>query len=77
MVFSEALKKTREEIKLSQKVVCELTKIPKRTLEDWERGLRTPPEWVQMLVLEKLRTLTKDTAEPSASDPAEGAGQKE
>lgn len=29
--------------------------VPLRTIEDWEAGKRTPPEYVQKLVLDRLR----------------------
>ena len=32
-------------------------KIPARTIEDWESGKRTPPEYVETLVIEKLRRM--------------------
>lgn len=28
---------------------------PVRTVRDWEQGRRVPPEWVQLLVLARLR----------------------
>ncbi len=55
--FSEKLKATRNEKGFSQQKLSELTTIPKRTLEDWESGRRTPPAYVQFLVLEKISTL--------------------
>ncbi|MBQ6265082.1 MAG: hypothetical protein IJK60_06500 [Clostridia bacterium] len=33
--------------------------IPLRTLQDWEAGRRTPPEWFEKLVVEKILTLKK------------------
>jgi len=32
----------------------------KRTIEDWETGKRTPPEYVKALVIEKLKLIEKD-----------------
>ena len=33
--------------------------IPKRTIEDWENDRRTPSDWVEKLVIEKLQNLNK------------------
>lgn len=54
MNFSEKLKEARAKNGLSQQALSELTKIPLRTIEDWERGTRTPPEYVQRLLLNEL-----------------------
>mgnify|MGYP003253892513 CR=1 FL=1 len=37
----------------------EKTRIPIQTIKDWERGVRTTPEWVGDLVIEKLSSLNK------------------
>lgn len=46
--------KTTKEIRkiagLTQKELSELTKIPKRTIENWESGKRVPPDWVLILL---------------------------
>ncbi len=46
--------KTTKEIRkiagLTQKELSELTKIPKRTIENWESGKRVPPDWVLLLI---------------------------
>ena len=59
MAFSEEFKKARSDAGLSQQALADITKIPKRTIEAWEVGGRTPPEYVQLLVLEKVRSLSK------------------
>ena len=43
---------------LTQQEVSSLLGIPKRTLENWETGLREPPEYVEKLVVEKLLSLS-------------------
>ncbi len=45
---------------LSQHGVTDALGIPKRTLQDWEAGKRTPPGWAEALVVEKLEKIAKD-----------------
>jgi DNA-binding XRE family transcriptional regulator len=49
-----AIKETRKQLGLSQRALSEAFNIPLRTIEDWERGVRNPPEWVERLLLDKL-----------------------
>ena len=64
-VLAEALELSREprlkaERKLSgltQAQMAEELGIPKRTIENWESGTRTAPEYVERLIVEKLRTM--------------------
>lgn len=49
------VKKIRIEMSLTQKAMSEKFKIPMRTISDWERGLRNPPEWVCMLLVNALQ----------------------
>ena len=39
---------------LTQQEVSSLLGIPKRTLENWETGLREPPEYVEKLVVQRI-----------------------
>ena len=55
--FSEKLKQARKAAGLSQKGMAERMLIPKRTIEKWEIGERTPPEYVQRFVLNELDQL--------------------
>ena len=57
MQFSEQFISARRTKGLSQAKLSKLTKIPKRTIEDWETGRRTPPEYVQEMVLEKIELI--------------------
>ena len=41
------------------KKIVEKIGIPMRTLQDWEGGKRTPPEWVKKLVIEKIEQIKK------------------
>lgn len=42
---------------LTQAEVYELLRIPLRTLQDWENERRTPPEWAELLIIEKLEQI--------------------
>ena len=59
--FAEELKAARKDAGLTQKTMVEQMLMPRRTLEDWERGINIPPEYVQRLVLNELRALKKET----------------
>jgi DNA-binding XRE family transcriptional regulator len=48
------LKDIRKNLLLSQQDLTNRLGIPKRTIEDWEGGRRTPPPWTMKLVTEKL-----------------------
>lgn len=58
--FSEQLKDARKASGLTQQAMADTMLIPKRSLEKWETGERTPPEYVQRLVLEELARVAKD-----------------
>lgn len=55
--FANRFRSLRRRAGLTQKELADITEIPKRTIEDWERGFRLPPAYVQKLVVEKLETL--------------------
>lgn len=40
----------RKETELNRKAFAEHFRIPLRTIEDWEAGRRTPPEYVPRLI---------------------------
>lgn len=50
----EQLKKMRAETGMSQVKFAEYMGIPRRTIEEWERGSRKPPEYVVRLIAYKL-----------------------
>ena len=56
--FSERLKQARNAASLSQQGMADRMLIPKRTIEKWETGERTPPEYVQRFVLNELEQIT-------------------
>ena len=51
--FNENLRKARIEKKLTQQL-SERFGIPKRTIEDWSRGVRKCPEYVVNMMMELL-----------------------
>ena len=58
--FAEELKQARKAAGLTQQAMADRMLIPKRTVEDWERGIGNgPPAYVQRFVLNELRDLAK------------------
>lgn len=51
------IKAAREAAGLTQAEVYEVLRIPMRTLQDWENERRTPPEWAELLIIEKLKQI--------------------
>ena len=49
------IKQLRESIGLTRKEFSEHVGIPVRTLEDWEAGRRTPPEYIPRLIEYQLK----------------------
>ena len=49
------IKQLRESIGLSRKEFSAHVGIPVRTLEDWEAGRRTPPEYIPRLIEYQLK----------------------
>ena len=57
--FTEKLKEARKDARLSQQKMADIMLIPKRSIENWETGDRTPPPYVQRFVLNELQSLTE------------------
>lgn len=55
----EDLKKIRKVLGLSQTAAAEYIGMPMRTLQEWEGGRQSPPDYVMNLVIEKLKTYPK------------------
>ena len=53
------IKEARTTASLTQAQMAEKMRIPKRTIEDWERGTRKPPEYVERLVIAELKRIAK------------------
>lgn len=62
MTFAEQLKEARASAGMTQQAMADRTLIPKRTIEDWECGRRTPPPYVQRFVLNELDSLKNEGA---------------
>lgn len=51
------IKEAREQAGLSRAEMSRQFEIPLRTLEDWDSGKRTPPPYVEKLIIEKLQSI--------------------
>ena len=60
-MFAEEFKEARVNLRLTHRQLSDAEDIPLRTIEDWERGITTPPPYVQRLVLEELKRKKKKT----------------
>ena len=65
MDTADIIKKARMEAELTQQQLASHYKIPLRTLVDWERGTRTPPEYVLEFLLRCLKEDFAQTEEPA------------
>ena len=54
------IKEAREAAGLSRAEMSRLFEIPVRTLEEWDSGRRTPPPYVEKLIVEKLEAIRKE-----------------
>ena len=54
MDIAKSIKELRESTGMSRKEFSEHTGIPVRTLEDWEAGRRTPPDYIPRLITYQL-----------------------
>lgn len=59
MTFAAKLKAAKKAAGLTQQAMADLMLIPKRTIEDWERGANIPAPYVQRFVLNELESLKK------------------
>ena len=55
MESASKIRDLRDSIGLSRKDFSNHTGIPLRTLEDWEAGRRTPPEYIPRLIAYQLK----------------------
>lgn len=62
LTFSEALKAAKKAAGMTQKDIFEQMKIPKRTVEEWERGNNIPAEYIQRFVLKELDEIAQKKA---------------
>ena len=61
----KTIKEARQAAGLTQQGVTDTLGIPRRTLQDWETGKRTPPGWAEALVVEKLTRIAQDNKKNS------------
>ena len=53
--YKDIIKNMRKEAGMTQKMFSDFFGIPVRTLQDWEAGVRKPPEYVVRLLPYKLK----------------------
>ena len=54
------IKEAREQAGLSRAAMSRIFEIPVRTLEEWDAGRRTPPPYVEKLIIEKLERIAQE-----------------
>lgn len=54
MDFAKTIRELREQTGLNRKEFSAHVGIPLRTIEDWEAGRRTPPEYIPRLIRYQL-----------------------
>lgn len=54
------IKEARKKAGLTQAKMSDLLEIPKRTIGDWETGTRTPPTYVEKLVIRELERIATE-----------------
>lgn len=54
------IKDARLNAGLTQAKMSEVFEIPKRTIENWETGKRTPPAYVEKLVIRELKRIATE-----------------
>lgn len=63
MATTADIRTARKKAKLTQMQLADFYKIPVRTLIDWERGVRTPPEYVINFILRCMALDFPNTAD--------------
>ena len=59
-MFADKLRAERARLGLSQQALSKTLGVPKRTIENWEGGVNSPPEWAEKLLLERLKHMGKE-----------------
>lgn len=54
------IKEARLSAGLTQQRMSEVFEIPKRTIENWETGTRTPPTYVEKLIIRELERIAEE-----------------
>lgn len=60
MAQMDRIKEARKKAGLTQKGMSEALGIPQHTIENWEMGLRSCPEWAERLIIEKLERIAEE-----------------
>ena len=55
--FSDEFKHLRQELGLSQQKLGEMLEISRNTIRDWELENRTPPVYVQKLLIKEMKRM--------------------
>lgn len=53
------IKEHRKKARLTQQEFSTLFEIPIDVVKSWDSGRRTPPAWVEKLIVEKLNKITE------------------
>ncbi len=72
MNIAITIRELREGTGMSRKEFSEYTGIPVRTLEDWEAGRRTPPEYIPRLITYQIKFEKRSGRNVSVIQDAEG-----
>ncbi len=54
------IKEARLSAGLTQQRMSEVFEIPKRTIENWEAGIRKPPAYVEKLIIRELERIAEE-----------------
>ena len=57
------IREARQKAGITQKRAAEICGVPLRTYQDWEYGKRNPPEYVKVMIINKLMEECKMTNE--------------
>ena len=55
MDIDKEIRELRESTGMSRRKFSEYTGVPVRTLEDWEAGRRTPPEYIPKMISYQIK----------------------
>ncbi len=55
------IKEARLNAGLTQDQMSDIFKIPKRTIENWDAGVRRPPSYVERLVIRELERIATNS----------------
>lgn len=53
------IREVRQKKGLQIKEIADMLGAPYRTIQDWDSGARKPPEWIEKIVIEKIKKYKK------------------